>query len=56
MTHKKEDLEITVGIWENAGNQRETLTTSNLSSANAFNLDQSGILSFGKELECLIEY
>ena len=26
------------------------LTTSNLSSANAFNLDQSGILSFDKEL------
>ena len=27
------------------------LTTSNLSFANAFNLDQSEILSFGKELK-----
>ena len=65
MTFKKKALENTVGKGENAGNQhfllfpqcfllnqREivSLAAFNLSSANAFSLVTSKILSFGKEL------
>ena len=54
MTLKKKALENTGGKGENAGKRANNqLATSNLWSADAFNLFLSKILSFGKELRCL---